>query len=678
MKPPASFTPPPPRPEGRRGQTSGPAGGWGGLSRAALVGLLVVLLAVMGFSLWSSQSNVRAARLAVAASRLSDDYAQVSKALAAEESLERKYRLEPGPEIRARYDQSAADLLAAVHLVQQDGYAQDRTNVGQIVAAQGPYLHSVHTMFAAVDRADIREVLRIDNVEVDPRLSLIQAIVDKEVRDHHERALGTLADLQTLESSTSLATPLVFLAGLVLIGLFSSVLRRVQRQLDVQRERAVYDSLHDSLTGLPNRSLLEDRFGQALRAGRRAGSATGLLLLDLDRFKEVNDTLGHHCGDRLLSQIGRRFADALRDADTVARLGGDEFAVVLPDIDGVNGAIVVARKLRDALAQPFQVDDVFLDVEASIGVVVSGEHGEDVMTLLQRADVAMYVAKEQSLGVFVYDSNIDGHSLERLALLGQLRQGLQSSELVLHYQPKVSLSTGEACGVEALVRWQHPKRGLIPPDQFIPLAEHTGLIGPLTLYVLDTALAQVRAWTDAGYPIPVSVNLSARNLLDERLPDQVAALLIKHDVPARMLNLEVTESAIMTDPIRAERLLIRLQALGVAIAIDDFGVGYTSLAQLKKLPVNELKIDRSFVTSMETDSGNALIVQSVIDIGHNLGLVAIAEGVESQEVMAALGELGCDIAQGYHFSRPLPADDLLAWYAQHAATVSPVATPVRL
>lgn len=654
-----------------------PARGWGGHSRAALVGLVVVLLAWTGLGLWSAQSNSRAARLAVAASRLSDDYAQMSTALTAEESLERKYRLEPGPEIRARFNQSAADLLAAAELVQQDGHAQERTNVEQVAAAHASYLQAVYVMFAAVDRSDTREVLRIDGAEVDPRFGAILAIVDEQVKDHHEHALRTLADLQTLESSSALATPLVFLVGLVLIGFFFSVLRGVHRELDRQREKVVYDARHDSLTGLPNRTQLGARCGEVLRAGRAAGSATGLLVLDLDRFKEVNNTLGHTYGDRLLIEIGRRLADAAREVDTVARLGGDKFAVLLPGIDGVDAAIVVADKLLDALAQPFQIDDVLLDVQASIGVVISGEHGDDVMTLVQRADIAMYLAKEQGIGVLVYDAKIDEHSPERLALLGQLGHGLQSSELTLHYQPKVCLSTGEACGVEALVRWQHPERGLISPDQFVPLAERTGLIGPLTFYVLDTALAQVRAWTDAGYLIPVAVNLSARNLLDEHLPDQVAALLIKHDVPARMLNLEVTESAIITEPARAERLLRRLQALGVSIAIDDFGTGYTSLAELKKLPVNEIKVDRSFVTSMVTDSCNALIVQSVVDIAHNLGFLAIAEGVESREVMVALGRLGYDIAQGYYFSRPLPADDLLAWYVQ-AATVSHTATPVRL
>ncbi len=661
------ITSPPPRPEGSGGRAPGYAPWWRGRALASVIGLLLVLLGVGGLALWSSQSNARAARLAVSASVLSKDYEQISNALAAEESLEREYRLRPGPEVRALFDQESAQLLASVKLLQQHGQAQDRAIADQILLTHAEYLRSQLALLAAVDRGDAREALRIDDSEVDPRFSAIEAIVDQADSSQHQSAALAVANLQTMESSTARATPVVFALGLVLIGLFSSVLRGVQRQLDAHRKEAVHASLHDSLTGLPNRSLLEDRLGQALRAGRRTRSATGVLMLDLDRFKEVNDTLGHHVGDWLLAQVGHRFTEVLREVDTVARLAGDEFAVVLPGIDGVNGALVVTQKLRDALAQPFDVEDVALEVEASIGVAVSGEHGEDFSTLLRRADVAMYVAKNQNLGVSVYDSENDEHSRDSLALLGQLRQGLQSSELVLHYQPKVNLTTGEACGVEALVRWQHPTRGLIPPDQFIPLAEHTGLIGPLTHYVLDTTLAQVRTWTDAGYPIPVSVNLSARNLLDRRLPDQVAALLTKHRVPAGMLVLEVTESAIMSDPIRAERLLKQLQVLGVGIAIDDFGVGYTSLGRLKTLPVNELKIDCSFVTSMETDPDNVLIVQSMVNIGHNLGLAVVAEGVETEEVVAALGELGCDIAQGYHYCRPLPADDLLSWYVQFAA-----------
>ncbi len=337
-------------------------------------------------------------------------------------------------------------------------------------------------------------------------------------------------------------------------------------------------ALHDALTGLPNRALLADRFEQALSGAGRDEQAVGLLLIDLDRFKEVNDTLGHHFGDRLLAEVGPRLSGVLRECDTVARLGGDEFAVLLPRVGTVAAAVQVAEKLLTALHGPFLIDGVELDVEASVGVVLSGEHGADPATLMRRADVAMYVAKQRNLGVFVYDPVLDTHSPERLSLLGELRRALDHDELFLVYQPKVSLSTGQVCGVKALVRWQHPHRGLVPPDNFIPLAQNTGLIGPLTRRVLDLALAQARRWADAGSPLQVAVNLSARNLLDECLDTLVADLLARHQVAPALLKLEVTESAIMTDPVRAQALLERLAAQGVALSIDDFGAGYTSLS----------------------------------------------------------------------------------------------------
>ncbi|MEY2417038.1 MAG: hypothetical protein QOH53_2372, partial [Ilumatobacteraceae bacterium] len=351
----------------------------------------------------------------------------------------------------------------------------------------------------------------------------------------------------------------------------------------------------------------------------------------------------------------------------VARLGGDEFAVLLTDVDGVPGAFRVATKIREALQAPFHVAGVDLDVEASIGLVTSGEHGRDPSTLLQHADIAMYVAKSRNCGVFAYDPTVDGHSPAKLALLGDLRRGLEREELLVHYQPKVSLSTGEFVGVEALARWQHPTQGLIMPDDFIPLAEHTGLIAPLTRYVLNSALAQARTWLHSGQKIPVSVNLSARNLLDTTLPHEIATQLAHHGVPADLLEIEVTESALMTDPARAQRLLEQLFALGIRIAIDDFGAGYTSLGQLRTLPVSELKIDRSFVTSMDSDPGSAVIVQSVVDLGHNLGLTIIAEGVESERVMTALSHIGCDVAQGYFISRPVTAAAVDVWCAARRA-----------
>ena len=540
----------------------------------------------------------------------------------------------------------------------------------ELVAYDPAYLAAIDRMFRATDRGDTAAVLKIDGAETEPSFGAIQQTVDDAAKAQHHKSLGQLAHLERLETLTGRLTPLVFLAGLLLVAALGSITRGYRRQLDIERTQAIHDSMHDALTGLPNRTLLADRFTQALRAARRDGTTAALLLIDLDRFKEINDTFGHHCGDLLLTQVGPRLTAALREVDAVARLGGDEFAVLLPDITDVSAAIGVADKLRAALESPFHiegfdvegfdVEGLDLDVEASVGVVLSGEHGADATTLLQRADIAMYVAKSQNLGVFAYDPAVDGHSPAKLALLGDLRRALDRNELVLHYQPKVSISTGDVIGAEALVRWQHPDRGLVPPDDFIPLAEHTGLIGPLTRYVLDSALGQIRAWADAGRPLTVAVNLSARNLLDERLPAMVAELLTVHGVPAALLELEVTESALMTEPGRAQRLLERLARLGVAISVDDFGAGYTSLGQLKDLPVRELKVDRSFVTTMTEDRSNALIVHSVVDLGHNLGLTIVAEGVETAEALTALAGVGCDVAQGYHRARPMPVD---TWYA---------------
>lgn len=395
----------------------------------------------------------------------------------------------------------------------------------------------------------------------------------------------------------------------------------------------------------------------------------GLLLIDLDRFKDINDTFGHHYGDALLKEVGPRLSSGLRAVDTVARLGGDEFAVLLPGVADVEAASAVAAKLLERIAAPFRVEGIDLDIEASIGIALTGQPDDSATALLQHADIAMYVAKARSLGACAYEAAVDTHSPEKLALLGELRRALDRSELVLHYQPKISVSTGDIVGVEALVRWSHPERGLVFPDAFIPLAEHTGLIGPLTRYVLAAALRQARVWADAGHSLQVAVNLSARNLLDERLPSVVAELLAVRRVPAQLLELEITESALLTEPGRAQILLERLAAIGVRISIDDFGAGYTSLGQLKDLPIRELKIDRSFVSSLTTARSDAIIVQSVIDLGHNLGMTIVAEGVENSEVFDALAGFGCDVVQGHYLSPSLPVEDYDSWALDYAAVL---------
>jgi diguanylate cyclase (GGDEF)-like protein len=401
-------------------------------------------------------------------------------------------------------------------------------------------------------------------------------------------------------------------------------------------------------------------------------SPAALLLIDLDRFKEVNDTLGHHHGDQLLIQVGERLRGSLREVDTVARLGGDEFAVLLPRIQTAEGAVAVASKLQAAFDEPFRLDDLALEVETSIGVALYPEHGSDPDELLQRADIAMYVAKDTHAGFVLFDPSLDQHSPRRLALLGELRRAIDNQQLVLHYQPKVDAHTGQLLGVEALVRWQHPERGLLPPNDFIPLAERTGLIGPLTHYVLDAALHQCREWRQAGHELAIAVNVSARSLLDLAFPNQVAGLLARWELPARLLVVEITESTIMTDPTHALEILGQLNAMGVQIAIDDFGTGYSSMAHLKTLPVHELKVDRSFVSHMTSNTSDAVIVHTTVDLGRNLGLRVVAEGVEDPQTLQELDALGCDAIQGYYISRPLPASDLLHWLEQqHAAMPTP-------
>jgi diguanylate cyclase (GGDEF)-like protein/PAS domain S-box-containing protein len=448
-------------------------------------------------------------------------------------------------------------------------------------------------------------------------------------------------------------------------------LRDVSERKQLERE-LTRQAFSDHLTGLPNRALLLDRTEQAIRLAGRHGLVAALLLLDLDRFKEVNDTLGHHHGDMLLQQVADRLRGSLRDGDTVARLGGDEFAVLLPGVASVQDATTVADKLSAAIEAPFTVDGLTLDVGASIGVAAYPEHGAAASELLQRADVAMYAAKDAHLSYVVYDPGLDRHSPRRLGLLGQLRRALAAGELVVHYQPKADVRSGRIVGVEALVRWQHPENGLLGPGEFVPLAETTGLIRPLTSHVLEAALLQCRAWLDAGRGLSVAVNLSTRCLLDLALPDQITGLLEDAAVAPERLVLEITESSIMTDPARALEILNRLHALGVELAIDDFGTGYSSMAYLKNLPVQELKVDRSFVQHLRDSQSDAVIVRSTVDLGHNLGLRVVAEGVEDEATLHELASLGCDSVQGYHLAKPMPAAELDAWLDARAQPVAGV------
>jgi len=419
---------------------------------------------------------------------------------------------------------------------------------------------------------------------------------------------------------------------------------------------------HDTLTELPNRNYLYDRLLNAIRADEGEGKPFALLLMDLDRFKEINDTLGHHRGDLLLQQVGARLRSLLFAPDLVARLGGDEFAVLLPRLAKVEDIHVVIQKIQSALQPPLMIEGLPIAVEASIGVALYPEHGGNPDSLLQRADVAMYTAKQTGRSCVIYDSNDDQHSPRRLALMGELRHAIEQGQLCLYYQPKIDLKTRRVVGVEALVRWQHPEYGFIPPDQFIGPAERTGQIKVLTQWVLETALRQCQGWRRPG--IGISVNLSARNLQEAGLVERVAEALQRTGEAPDHLALEITESAIMADPNTAMGVLTRLSQMGVKLSIDDFGTGYSSLSYLKRLPVDEIKIDKSFVIGMETDDNDAVIVRSTIDLAHNLGLKVVAEGVENQALLEKLSALGCDEAQGYYMSRPLPAEEVVRWCSE--------------
>jgi diguanylate cyclase (GGDEF)-like protein len=456
--------------------------------------------------------------------------------------------------------------------------------------------------------------------------------------------------------------PVAGIFEVVLVGLFVvlvPILRRVTTRVRRQMEEIEYRALYDELTGLPNRSLFRERIEQATLAGRRDQHHATVMLLDVDRFKEINETLGHETGDRLLRELGERLRAQLRENETLARLGGDEFGILLPN-GSADEATALAARLHAALEEPFALRGLPLEIATSIGVASYPEDGEDVDTLLRHADVAMYVAKDAHSGTATYDAEQDTSDAARLALAGELRRAIENEELVLHFQPKAELASGRIVGAEALVRWQHPERGFIPPNDFIPIAERTGLIKPLSRYVLASAVRQCAAWNAAGLDVHVAVNLTIPDLLDLELPAYLGALLAETGVRAEQLELEITESTILADPFRVRQVLDGLNAMGLRLAIDDFGTGYSSLAYLKRLPVQTIKIDRSFVMGMAENSSDATIVRSTIELGRNLGLAVVAEGVETQDDWDALRGYGCTLAQGYLIGKPMPPDELSA------------------
>jgi len=456
----------------------------------------------------------------------------------------------------------------------------------------------------------------------------------------------------------------IFLAPLLFARQMFQRTHSLQQATDELAEKQAeneHQALHDSLTGMPNRMFFHQRLLEEIENARRTGGRMAVMLMDLDHFKEINDTLGHHFGDLLLQEIGPRLSSVLRDNDLMARLGGDEFGIMLPDLPSEEVALRIADRVLEELEQPVAVEGLALDVSGSVGISMFPMHAEDAETLLRRADVAMYVAKENGGGYEVYQDSFDRHNPQRLTLIGQVRPALESGEFVMFYQPKVRLMDGRVAGAEALIRWEHPTLGLVPPDEFIPLVEKTVLLRPLTHYVAETVLKQWKEWAGMGIRIPISINVSPRSLLDSDLPDAIGQLLQETQVPPAFLRIELTEGFLMGDSGRSIAVLDALSNIGVGLSIDDFGTGYSSLSYLKRLPIEEIKVDRTFVMQMHVDANDFMIVRATVDLGRNLGLRVVAEGVEDLATFDRLADFGCDEAQGFYISKPLSAIEFTRW-----------------
>ena len=448
------------------------------------------------------------------------------------------------------------------------------------------------------------------------------------------------------------------------IGELAETIDSMRQRIGEREEEILKLAYADALTELPNRALFDDRLNASVARGQHKDERFAVVILDLNRFKYINDVLGHESGDFVLKEVANRLKTTLRPYDTVARLGGDEFALLLQDVEdeAINAAVT---RIEQAFEEPVTLNNQPIDIGCSIGVAKFPEHGEDASTLLRRADMAMYSAKRLDASFAFYAPDLDEHREEHLSLLGELKRAIELDELQLFFQPKITLGDTSVLSVETLIRWQHPTRGLIPPNEFIPFAEHTGAIRLVTRWLITKALLQASSWGDEGLDIKMSVNISTRDLLDPDFSGFVSKRLKENNVEPEMICMEITESALMQDPVRARRTVEELHNLGVSISIDDYGTGYSSLAYVKNLPVNELKIDREFIKNMINNKQDIAIVRSTIELGHNLGLKVVAEGIEREEEMQMLKEFGCDQAQGYLISKALTASDMEAWISDN-------------
>jgi diguanylate cyclase (GGDEF)-like protein len=640
-------------------------------ARAAVVGLAIGLLALTGLSLCGSVNTQRTTARIDELNEMSDRWLQVLQLVDLADHAMSDYLRSFGSNIlRQPLASAAGSARDGIQWLRRNGAPDDVDTAVRVGGLYDDYTETLRNIVSLGDRGQSAQVqLQADQaklavISLRKQLSAIIQVKRLETTEYLKAA-----DRQNrVIRYTTIGT---FAINLGLVALCGTVLLCYRRRILRQAAKNEHEALHDALTGLANRTLLTQRTEEAIRRAEHNGARVGLLLVDLNRFKAVNDTLGHLCGDRLLQEVAARLTGAVRSDDTVARLGGDEFAVLLPRLGSTVAASYVANRVAQALATPVELDGLSLEVGGSIGVAVHPTDSADADELLKHADIAMYAAKRNRVPFTAYESGLDTHSTAELTLVSDLRRAIDQGELVLHYQPKAVMQDGRISGVEALVRWQHPERGLLGPGEFVPAAEQSGLIEPLTCHVLDVALDQCRRWLDAGLRLPVAVNVGAQCLHNLAFPGQVDRLLTERQVPADMLTLEITESAIITDPARAAEVLARLANIGVRLSIDDFGTGYSSIAYLRTMRVHEMKLDRAFVTHMCSDSGNSAIVRALLDLARNFDLQVVAEGVEDHRTWTVLAALGCDLVQGYYLSKPLPPEELDAWLARDRTGSAP-------